>query len=88
MTAPNYQNLIDAETRAFIAATDACYPPDTASMDIAGQRRIYDAMCDAFSTPYPAGVQAQDEPIAGVPCRRYAGSAPSVVYFHGGGFVV
>jgi acetyl esterase len=88
MTAPDYQILIDDEIRAFVAATDACYPPDTATLDIAAQRRIYDAMCDAFRRPYPAGVTAQDIDIAGVPCRHYAGKSPCVVYFHGGGFVV
>ena len=88
MTGPDYQNLIDSQTQAFILATEACYPADTASLDIAGQRRVYDTMCQAFRRPYPAGIRAQDETIAGVPCRRYAGKAPRVVYFHGGGFVV
>jgi acetyl esterase len=88
MTAPDYQTLIDDEMRGFIAATDACYPPETASFDIAGQRRIYDQMCAVFARPYPAGISAQDQTIAGVPCRRYSGAAPTVVYFHGGGFVV
>jgi acetyl esterase len=88
MTAPDYQNLIDDEMREFIAATEACYPPETASFDIAGQRRVYDAMCDAFRRPYPAGITAQDLILAGVPCRRYSGKSPTVVYFHGGGFVV
>jgi acetyl esterase len=88
MTAADYQTLIDAEIHAFIAATEACYPNDTAQMDIAGQRRVYDAMCARFQQPYPAGITAQDITIAGVPCRRYSGAAPKVIYFHGGGFVV
>jgi acetyl esterase len=93
MTAPDYQTLIDAETWAFIARTDACYPPDTASMGIADQRRIYDGMCRLFHQGYPAGIGAQDSLIAGVPCRSYAGeglakTGPKVLYLHGGGFVV
>lgn len=88
MPAPDYQLLIDDEMRAFIAVTDACYPPDTASLDIAGQRRIYDRMCATFHRPYPPGIIARDLTIAGVPCRRYGGASPTVVYFHGGGFVV
>lgn len=88
MAAQDYQSIIDAEIWAFIAATDACYPPDTATLGIADQRRIYDAMCEVFHRPYPAGVAARDEVIAGVACRRYAGALPCVVYFHGGGFVV
>lgn len=88
MTGTDYQSLIDAETWAFIARSDASYPPDTAQMDIAGQRRVYNEMCRVFAQPYPPGVTAQDETIAGIPCRRYKGAKPAIVYFHGGGFVV
>lgn len=85
---PDYQRLIDAETWAFIRRTEAAYPPDTASLTIADQRRIYDAMCRAFHHGTPPGVTSQEETVAGVPCRRYAGSGPVVIYLHGGGFVV
>jgi acetyl esterase len=89
MPAPNYQALIDAPTWAFIRATDAAYPPDTASLSVADQRRIYDGMCRAFFQGYPPGVSAADETIAGVPCRRYPGAGPAtVIYCHGGGYVV
>ena len=36
--------MIDPPTWAFIRATDASYPPDTASLTIADQRAIYDRM--------------------------------------------
>ncbi|MEO5619490.1 MAG: alpha/beta hydrolase [Cypionkella sp.] len=88
MTGTDYQSLIDAETWAFIARTDASYPPDAAQLDVAGQRRVYDAMCAVFAQAYPQGITAQDEVIAGIPCRRYTGAKPAIVYFHGGGFVV
>ena len=88
MALPDYQILLDDQIRAFIAATDACYPPDTATMEIAQQRAIYDAMCAQFHRPYPHGITAQNTKIAGVACRRYSGALPRVVYFHGGGFVV
>lgn len=88
MTQPDYQTLIDAPTWAFIRKTDASYPPDTATLFIADQRAIYDRMCAAFDTPYPAGVTSHDQPIAGVPCRIYPGKQPTVLYLHGGGFVV
>lgn len=88
MPAQDYQKLIDAATWGFIRETDAAYPPDTASMTIADQRRIYDGMCAKFNRGYPAGITAQDQSIAGVPCRVYPGVGPTVVYFHGGGFVV
>lgn len=84
----DYKTLIDAQTWGFIRATDAAYPPDAVSLSIADQRAIYDRMCRAFHRGYPAGVTAQDIRIAGVPCRVFEGAAPSVIYLHGGGFVV
>lgn len=87
-TPAQYQHLIDAETWAFIRRTEAAYPPDTASLTIADQRRIYDATCRDFHHGTPPGVASQDETVAGVPCRRYSGTGPVVLYFHGGGFVV
>lgn len=88
MTKPDYQTLIDAPTWAFIEKTNASYPENTATLSIAEQRAIYDRMCQAFDTPYPPGVTAHDERIAGVPCRVYPGGTPTVIYIHGGGFVV
>ncbi|MDB5663899.1 alpha/beta hydrolase [Cypionkella sp.] len=92
MPAPDYQKLIDADTWGFIRETEAAYPVDTASLTIADQRRIYDAMCAKFHRGYPAGVVAKHRLIAGVPCRIYAGAisqpGPTVVYLHGGGHVV
>ncbi len=84
----DYQTLIDAPTWDFIRRTDASYPPDTATLTIAEQRAIYDRMCRVFFQGYPPGVTARDESIAGVACRRYPGAQPTVVYLHGGGYVV
>lgn len=88
MPAPDYQSLIDTATWGFIHDSEASYPPDTASLTIAEQRAIYDAMCARFHRGYPTGVVATDQLIARVPCRIYAGAAPTVVYLHGGGYVV
>lgn len=88
MTQPDYQTLIDTPTWAFIQKTNAAYPENTATLSIAEQRAIYDRMCRLFDTPYPEGVTSHDEPIADVPCRIYQGSQPTVLYLHGGGFVV
>ncbi|MGQ0564082.1 MAG: alpha/beta hydrolase [Gemmobacter sp.] len=85
-----YRTLIDAPTWAFIDRTNAAYPADATALDIAGQRRVYDAMCAVFRAPRPAGVAVSDAPRGGMPTRRY-GAGPSgatVVYFHGGGFLV
>ena len=85
-----YPSLIDAPTWAFIDATNAAYPADAIGLDIAGQRRVYDAMCAVFRQPRPPGVSVTDAPLGGVPTRCYtAGPSPAtVVYFHGGGLVV
>ena len=85
MATTDYQTLIDAATWAFIARTNACYPQDTANLGVAEQRRIYNAMARSFHRGYPKGVTARDEAIAGVPCRRYSGAQPTVIYLHGGG---
>lgn len=88
MTPVDYQSLIDEPTWAFIETTNASYPPDTASLTIADQRAIYDRMCGVFFQGYPQGVTARDERVAGVPCRIYPGAEPTVIYLHGGGYVV
>lgn len=87
----DYSRLIDAETWAFIRDTETWYPPETATFTIERQREVYDAMCRAFHRGYPEGIAVRDEPLGGVPCRIYEAARPggvTVVYFHGGGFVV
>lgn len=84
----DYRELIDAETWEFIRVTEAAYPADTASLSIGDQRAIYDRMCRLFFRGYPEGVTAADRLFGGVPCRVYPGDSATVVYFHGGGFVV
>jgi acetyl esterase len=87
----DYATLIDDETWAFIRRTDTFYPPDTVDMTVADQRRVYDTMCGEFHRGYPPGVTASDAVMGGVPCRSYGvpgAMAATVVYFHGGGFVV
>ena len=86
----DYDTLIDDEVWAFIHKTQAAYPDDAVTLDIAGQRRVYDDMCRQFHQPYPAGVTARDLSANGVPVRVYTAGNPgvTVIYFHGGGFVV
>ncbi|NUB45116.1 alpha/beta hydrolase [Fertoebacter nigrum] len=90
MTDPDYQTLIDAETWPFIRATEACYPPDAVGLSVDDQRRVYDRMCRAFHRGHPPGVAVQDGRRAGVPVRNYTFGPPAatLVYLHGGGFVV
>ncbi len=86
----DYERLIDEETWGFIRRTAESYPDDAVEMSIADQRRVYDAMCRDFRHPRPPGVEARDTSADGVPVRVYSAGDPtrSVVYFHGGGFVV
>ena len=90
MSQPDYRRLIDAEVWAYIDRLDASFPPDAVEMSIAEQRAHYDAMCKVFEQPRPPGVAVSDCRFADVPCRLYAveGSEVTVVYYHGGGFVV
>ena len=90
MSIADYSRLLDAEMWAYIRRLDATYPPDAVSLDIAGQRRLYDEMCALFRQPRPVGVAVTDRPYGGVPCREYRSTdaAVTVVYYHGGGFVV
>lgn len=92
----DYKKLIDAETWAFIERTNAFYPSDAVDQTIEDHRRVYDAMCEGFRTPYPEGVTAEttaiETPTHRIPIRIYRTIAPEaaamVLYFHGGGFVL
>lgn len=86
----DYSRLIDRETWAFIRETEGYYPPDTAACGVADQRRVYDRMARAFHRGHPAGLRVADRAIGGVPCRIYtpASLRATVLYLHGGGFVV
>ncbi|MEZ5751914.1 MAG: alpha/beta hydrolase [Paracoccaceae bacterium] len=88
---PDY-DWLPQDVKDFITRTEASYPADAVNFTIAQQRAFYDKLCAEFDAPYPAGLSAQDELIAGVPCRRYRPSAPragvTALYFHGGGFIV
>ncbi len=94
---PLYAPRIDEETWVFIDRTNAFYPPDTIDASISRQRAIYDEMCSAFRQPRPSGITVRDDRVKGnggdIPIRRYrpdgsAQASATVVYYHGGGFVV
>ncbi|WP_298847206.1 alpha/beta hydrolase [uncultured Ruegeria sp.] len=86
----DYERLIDEETWAFIRRTSESYPDDAVEMSIEDQRRVYDTMCQDFHQSHPTGVETQDRTADGVPVRLYTAGQPTrtIVYFHGGGFVV
>lgn len=86
----DYDAYLDEDIRAFIAQTNAHYPPDAVDLSAAEQRRLYNDLCRAFDRGHPDGVEAQDRDAQAVPVRLYQAGTPTVtvVYFHGGGFVV
>lgn len=86
----DYTALLDDEVWAYIRRVDAFYPPDAVDLSIEGQREVYDAMCAEMRQPRPPQVEVTEGDIGGVPCRRYevGNSDTTVIYYHGGGFVV
>ncbi len=86
----DYELLLENETWDFIRRTYRFYPEDALEADIAKQRKYYDALCIAFEAPLPDGVDVSDSYVTGIPVRTYTAGDPTrtVVFFHGGGFVV
>lgn len=86
----DYSRLIDAETWAFIRRTAESYPDDAVTLDIEGQRRVYDSMCRAFYRGRPERIKTEDRDANGVRVRVYWAGHPTrtVVYAHGGGFIL
>ncbi len=86
----DYERLIDAETWAFISRTGESYPDDAVESSIEEQRTVYNEMCREFRVVRPDVVEVEDLSADGVPVRHYWAGEPTrtVVFFHGGGFVV
>lgn len=86
----DYDSLIDAQTWDFIRRTREIYPDDLTGRTLEEERAAYDAMCAQFRVARPELVNAQDLSANGVPVRIYSAGGPTrtVMYFHGGGFVV
>lgn len=86
----NYERLIDEETWDFIRKTGECYPEDAVALSIEEQRGVYNEMAREFLAPRPDLVSSEDRTVGDVPVRIYTAGDPSrtVVFCHGGGFVV
>ncbi|MFP3569674.1 alpha/beta hydrolase [Paraburkholderia sp. SIMBA_030] len=96
--------MFEPAIAAFIERTASIYPAHTALLPPHGQRAIYDRYAAAFTPPLPPDVSTQDAVFkarAGHPVKlrlyrkmRNTGTTASthssgtVLYFHGGGFVV
>lgn len=91
-----YDTLIDDETWSFIDKSIAFYPENATSLDLAGQRHLYDDLCRIFDAGRPSCVSARDftvpGPLTPIPVREYmpvsGNPAALVMYLHGGGFIL
>ncbi|KML62118.1 alpha/beta hydrolase [Burkholderia cepacia] len=90
--------MLEPEIAAFVAAVDAWYPADAAARSSDEQRRLYDRFAAAWTpAALPAGIVQQDAVWhapdgRAIALRCYAAahgtSRGTVLFFHGGGFVV
>lgn len=89
----------DAQVLAYIARTNAFYPPESYSFSIQENRALYDRYAREMREPLPAGVRTGDftipaaDPQRAIPARRYrrspqAHAGTTVLYLHGGGFML
>ncbi|MGF7132105.1 acetyl esterase [Paraburkholderia sp. EB58] len=91
--------MLEREIAAFVERTYAIYPANTATLPAVQQRAIYDRYAAAFTPPLPAGVQVENASFRtrlghSIRLRLYRPSAQgpepmgTLLFFHGGGFVV
>ncbi|WP_179402300.1 alpha/beta hydrolase [Burkholderia guangdongensis] len=90
--------MIEPEIAMFVAAVEAWYPADAAARSPDEQRRLYDRFAAAWTpAALPAGVVREDGFFDARDGRRirlriyrpaHAPSRGTVLFFHGGGFVV
>ena len=81
---------------AFLEKVEASYPPHSEAASIEEGRRSYEVMCTHFDTPIPNGIDIRDDVVEGrdgpISIRWYTPREPSsdatVIYYHGGGFVL
>ncbi|MEM5435710.1 alpha/beta hydrolase [Paraburkholderia diazotrophica] len=90
--------MLEPEMVAFVERTKSLYPSDRAVSTVVEQRAMYERLAAAFTPPLPDGVRTHDAPFTSPDghtfmLRLYAPfererSSGTVLYFHGGGFVV
>ncbi|MDN7674679.1 alpha/beta hydrolase [Burkholderia oklahomensis] len=89
--------MLEPEIEAFVARVAAWYPDDAASRPIAEQRACYERFAAAWTPALPADVDTADARFVAsdgraIGLRRYrarrSDARGTVLFFHGGGFVV
>lgn len=85
-----YETEIDEQTWAFIRKAESFYSDDMTEPTVEQQRQEYDRMCRAFFVDYPKELNIETSQWDGIPVRIYQPTKPigTLVYYHGGGFVV
>jgi acetyl esterase len=83
---------LDEGMRHFYKKLSEATPPGAESWPLDQQRAAWNALCQSFQAPLPAGVEVSDIVCNGVPCRLYKPAGghdlPAVIYGHGGGWVL
>ena len=86
---PDYRQIVDADIWNFIQKTQSLYPDDMCAQSIEAPRQSYKRICDYFQGDLPANLTIKDKTIGKVRVRIYGkASHTSLIFFHGGGFVV
>ncbi|MHA7236957.1 alpha/beta hydrolase fold domain-containing protein, partial [Burkholderia pseudomallei] len=90
--------MLEPTIEAFVARVAAWYPDDAAARPIAEQRALYERFAAAWTPALPADVDTRDARLGAfgdgreIRLRRYrsrcAAACGTVLFFHGGGFVV
>jgi acetyl esterase len=91
-----YAFLEEPGIRRFVIQSEDLYPADAINFTMEEQRAFYDRLCSHFRKPRPLGVEVEDRAVPGpagpVPIRIYRRSeeydGASLLYLHGGGFVL
>lgn len=83
---------LDEGMRHFYKKLSEATPPGAETWPLEQQRAAWNALCQSFQAPRPAGLEVSDITCNGVPCRFYkptgAKNVPGVIYGHGGGWVL
>lgn len=90
--------MLEPEMLAFVERAQSLYPEDRGASTVEGQRAMYERLAASFTPPLPEGVTTRDARFVSseghaLGLRLYSPGditqcRGTVLYFHGGGFVV
>ncbi len=98
----NYETRypLDDEMKSFLSKCGEVYPEESGQLSVEDNRKRYASLCELFTFPLPDDISVFDETLHSngqkIAVRRYTPShahcsdlgQTTVVYYHGGGFVV